>query len=183
VLELPGGRPRLGPTFPGADNGAPNWSRDGQWIYFYSKHEKGPVQLWKVPFKGGSPVRVTRNGGVYAVESDEGRFLYYSKVEQQGIWRMPLNGGEETRILDKIAGFDWFEWALTTGIYFLNQDAETNGRIEFFDFSSRETTPIFPLQKPVYRTGGLALSPDGSSLLHSQYEHLDSYIMLVKNFR
>jgi Tol biopolymer transport system component len=34
VVEVPGGRPRLVPTFSGADSGAPNWSRDGQWIYF-----------------------------------------------------------------------------------------------------------------------------------------------------
>jgi len=39
VVEVPGGRPRLVSTFPGADNGAPDWSRDGQWIYFYSDHE------------------------------------------------------------------------------------------------------------------------------------------------
>jgi len=182
VVEVPGGRPRLVPTFPGADNGAPNWSRNGQWIYFYSKHEKGPFQLWKVPFKGGSPVKVTRNGGVYAIESDDGRFLYYSKFEQPGIWKMPLNGGEETRVLDQPGA--WFNWALArTGIYLLNESAEPNGRIEFFDFATRETTPLFRLQKPVLGPGGLALSPDGSSLLYGQNEFLDSYIMLVKNFR
>jgi Tol biopolymer transport system component len=112
VVEVPGGRPRLVPTFPGADDGAPNWSRDGQWIYFYSDHEKGPFQLWKVPFKGGSPVQVTRNGGVYAIESDDGRFLYYSKIEQPGIWKMPLNGGDETRVLDQPEGYHWHSWGL-----------------------------------------------------------------------
>ena len=60
--KSPGGQPRLVPTFPGADNGAPNWSRDGQWIYFYSDHQGRPFQLWKTPLKGGAPVRVTRNG-------------------------------------------------------------------------------------------------------------------------
>jgi Tol biopolymer transport system component/DNA-binding winged helix-turn-helix (wHTH) protein len=184
VLEVPGGRPRLVRTFPGANKGAPNWSRDGQWIYFYSKHEKGPLQLWRVPFQGGSPLQVTRSGGVYATESSDGRYLYYSKLEQPGIWRMPLNGGEETRLLAQPAGFAWFDWALApTGIYFLNASAEPNGRIEFFDFASHATIPVFPLQTPFYRPKGLALSPDGSSLLFTQRESLDSYIMLVKNFR
>jgi Tol biopolymer transport system component/DNA-binding winged helix-turn-helix (wHTH) protein len=184
VLEVPGGRPRLVPTFPEGDNGAPNWSRDGKWIYFYSTHETGPLQLWKTPFQGGSPVQVTRNGGVYAIESDDGRFLYYSKFEQPGLWRMPLNGGEETRVLDQPAGSAWFDWALaTTGIYFINASAEPNGRIEFFDFASRKTTPIFSLQKPFYKPKGLALSPDRTSLLYTQNESPDSYIMLVKNFR
>jgi Tol biopolymer transport system component len=83
VVEVPGGRPRVVPTFPGANNGAPSWSRDGQWIYFYSDHEAPPFQLWKVPFKGGPPVRVTKDGGVYATESDDGRFLYFSGSEQE----------------------------------------------------------------------------------------------------
>jgi dipeptidyl aminopeptidase/acylaminoacyl peptidase len=182
VVEVPGGRPRLVPTFPGADNGAPNWSRDGQWIYFYSNHERGPFQLWKVPFKGGSPVKVTRNGGVYAIESDDGRFLNYSKLEQPGIWKMPLDGGEETRVLDQPG--PWFNWALArTGIYFLNESATPNGRIEFFDFASRKTTPIFSLEKPASAFGGLAVSPDGRSLLYGQIEVDDSSIMWVKNFR
>jgi Tol biopolymer transport system component len=184
VVEVPGGRPRLVSTFPGADNGAPDWSRDGQWIYFYSDHEGGPVQLWKVPFKGGPPVRVTRNGGVYAMESDDGRFLYYAKYEQPGIWKMPLNGGEETRVLDQPPGYAWHSWGLArNGIYFLNLSDTPNGRIEFFDFATRETTPIFSLEKPASRFGGLAVSPDGRSLLYGQNEFKDSYIMLVKNFQ
>jgi WD40-like Beta Propeller Repeat len=178
VVEVPGGQPRLVPTFPGADNGAPNWSRDGQWIYFYSAHEKGPFQLWKVPFKGGSTVQVTRNGGVYATESDDGRFLYYSKYEQPGVWKMPLNGGEETRVLDQPAGWLWFDWVLTrAGIYFPNEGVTPNGRIEFFDFATHETTPVFRLEKPASFFGGLAVSPDGRSLLYGQTELDDSYIM------
>jgi Tol biopolymer transport system component/DNA-binding winged helix-turn-helix (wHTH) protein len=182
VVEVPGGRPRLVPTFPDADNGAPNWSRDGKWIYFYSLHEKGLFQLWKLPFEGGSPVQVTRNGGVYAIESDDGRFLYYSKEEEPGIWKMPLNGGEETRILDQPKG--WSSWALVRGgIYFVNSSNPSNGRIEFFDFITRETTAIFSPEKPSLRIGSLAVSPDGKSLLYDRIESLDAYIMLVKNFR
>jgi serine/threonine protein kinase/Tol biopolymer transport system component len=182
VVEVPGGQPRLVPTFPGADNGAPNWSRDGQWIYFYSAHESGPLQLWKVPFKGGSPIHVTKNGGVYAIESDDGRFLYYSKLGQPGVWKMPLDGGEETRVLDQPRA--WPNWALArTGIYFVSESAEPNGRIEFFDLATRKTTPIVSLEKPASFFGGLAVSPDGRSLLSGQIEVDDSSIMLVKNFR
>ncbi len=51
------------------------------------------------------------------------------------------------------------------------------------DFATRETTPIFSLEKPASRFGGLAVSPDGRSLLYGQNEFKDSYIMLVKNFQ
>jgi Tol biopolymer transport system component/DNA-binding winged helix-turn-helix (wHTH) protein len=177
VLDLPDGRPRRLLTFPNADNGAPNWSRDGKWIYFYSSHEKGPYQVWKLPFQGGTPVRVTKNGGIYATESEDGRFVYYSKGGA-GIWKMPLNGGEEERVLDQ--SVLWFNWALTpAGIYFVNEADAERATIEFFDFAMRKSTLIHVMDKPGY---GLALAPDRKSLLYSRKESEDYEIMLVKNF-
>jgi Tol biopolymer transport system component/DNA-binding winged helix-turn-helix (wHTH) protein len=175
VIDLPDGRPRLLPTFPKSDNGTPNWSRDGKWIYFYSTDEKGLFQLWKVPFEGGVPVRVTRNFGIYAIESEDGRFLYYTKPS--GIWRMPLNGGEEEIVLDQAV--KWPGWALSRrGIYFEAQKNE-KVRIEFFDFATHNRTPIADADN---LNPGLALSPDGKSLLYSRNEFEDYEIMLVKNF-
>jgi eukaryotic-like serine/threonine-protein kinase len=181
IVDEPGGQTRVLPTFSGADNGAPNWSRDGQWIYFYSDHGKAPIEIWKVPFKGGSPVQVTKNGAVYGIESDDGRFLYYAKLEAGGIWKMPLEGGEETHVSDQPMG--WFNWALTgNGMYFLNVTVTPN-KLEFLDFATREITPILTLEKPAPPFGGLAISPDRKALLYSQIDEDDSYIMLVKNFQ
>src|SRR5262249_27372662 len=36
IAEVGGGQPRMVATFPGTDNLGPSWSRDGEWIYFYS---------------------------------------------------------------------------------------------------------------------------------------------------
>ena len=69
VLELPDGTPHMLTKLTDTNNGAPNWSRDGKWIYFYSGHDGGGYQLWKIPVGGGSPVRVTTKGGVYGIES------------------------------------------------------------------------------------------------------------------
>lgn len=176
VIDLPDGRPRLLPTFPKSDNGAPNWSRDGKWIYFYSTDEKGLFQLWKVPFEGGVPVRVTKNGGIYAIESEDGRFVYYTKY-LSGIWKMPVNGGEEEIVLDQAVG--WPGWALSRrGIYF-EPRADEKGRIQFFDFATHKRIPIADLDK---QNPGLALSPDGRSILYSRRDFEDYEIMLVKNF-
>jgi Tol biopolymer transport system component len=51
VIEVPDGTPHVLTTFPEVNNGAPNWSCDGQWIYFYSGRDKGTYQLWKAPLK------------------------------------------------------------------------------------------------------------------------------------
>ena len=181
VLDVPDGRPRRLVTFPEGDNGAPNWSRDGNWIYFYSSHEKGSLQLWKVPFQGGTPVRITKNGGEYATESEDGRYLYYSKFGQAGVWRMLLNGGEEERVLDQPEGYLWFNWALASdGIYFLSKADSQKPTIEFFEFATRKRTVIDVVEKPRY---GLALAPDGKSLLYGRTDAEDYAIMLVRNFQ
>jgi serine/threonine protein kinase/Tol biopolymer transport system component len=182
LMEYPGGTPHVLPTFPGANNGVPRWSRDGQWIYFYSSHEKGAYQLWKIPYKGGTPIRVrTGDGGIYVTESPDRRFLYYSKFGVGGVWSMPLEGGQETRVLENT--FEW-NWTLAPGgIYFVDYTFKPHGRIEFFDFTTRSTIPFFSIERPVPQYGGLTLSPDGKSLLFGQSETDESYIMLVKNFR
>jgi Tol biopolymer transport system component/DNA-binding winged helix-turn-helix (wHTH) protein len=184
LLEVGSGVPRLLTTLPGADNGGPNWSRDGKWIYFYSDRGGGPFQLWKIQVNGGSPVQVTKNGGVFAAESADGRFLYYSKFERSGIWRIPLNGGEEIHVLDRPAGDAWWDWALTrNGIYFFDESNKgAKAGVKFFDFATRERTSISAAASSSF---GLAVSPDGRSILYSHYEAEsdESNIMLVKNFR
>jgi Tol biopolymer transport system component len=192
LLEAASGVSRLLTTLPGADNGGPNWSRDGKWIYFYSDRGGGPFQLWKTRVGGGYPVQVTRKGGIFAAESVDGRFLYYLKFESPGIWRMPLSGGEEIHILDRPAGEDWSNWTLVpNGIYFVDLVRRTNSGeasprpaiVKFFDFATGKETSISVLtsDKPSY-VFGLAASPDQSSILYDQREY-ESSIMLVKNFQ
>jgi Tol biopolymer transport system component/DNA-binding winged helix-turn-helix (wHTH) protein len=182
VVEMPDGPARLMPTFSDADNEGPSWSRDGQWIYFCSNRGGGHAQLWKIPFKGGLPVAVTRNGGVFAAESADGRFLYYSKSQVSGIWKSALQGGEETRIiLDQPEGWDAYSWALVSdGIYFLKQ-AEGKRDIEFFEFATRKRIPISSLNLPA--SDGLDVSPDGRSIIFVQHDSYESNIMLVRGFQ
>jgi Tol biopolymer transport system component/DNA-binding winged helix-turn-helix (wHTH) protein len=183
VMEVGGGQPRLLTTFSGADNGGPNWSRDGEWIYFYSSRENGRFQLWKVRPTGGSPIQVTKHGGIFGIESADGRFLYFAKFEAPGIWRMSLDGGEETRILDQPGGdVEWSNWALASnGIYFLDWGSgEHQASVQFFDFKSHQKINVVALdRKPSY---GVAISPDQKSMLFSQERLSESHIVLVKNF-
>jgi Tol biopolymer transport system component len=180
VADLDGGPPRLVPTLPGADNLAPNWSRDGHWIYFASNRGGGTWQLWKVPATGGAPLRITKNGGVYGIESADGRSLYYAKFEVPGIWKMPFHGGEETRVLDQSGGEGWSSWALTpNGLYFINRHTEPHGILGYFEFATHRIIEISAMNKPP--GVGLALAPDGRSILYVQNEFHESNIMLVKN--
>jgi Tol biopolymer transport system component/DNA-binding winged helix-turn-helix (wHTH) protein len=180
VMDVSGGRPRQLVTLSGANNGGPSWSRDGKWIYFYSDQGGGPFQIWKVPFQEGPPIQVTKRGGVFALESTDRRFLYFSKFEMPGIWKMPIEGGAETRILDQPDGSDWFNWGVTErGIYFLDSKTQPT-TIKFLEFATGQQFPIF--SPPKSPNLGLAVSPVGRSLVFGQSELAESTIMLVKNF-
>ena len=78
------------------DNYRPSWSRDGRWIY-YSSNRSTDLQIWKVSAAGsGKPLQVTTTAGAReAFESPDGKHLYYAKESTPGIWRVPVDGGDE----------------------------------------------------------------------------------------
>jgi Tol biopolymer transport system component/DNA-binding winged helix-turn-helix (wHTH) protein len=183
IVEVPGGVPRLLPTIPGADNLSPSWSRDGKWIYFASKQGAEPFQIWKTPVQSGAPVRLTTHGGISPVESFDGRYLYYSKYEKKGVWRMPLQGGgEEREVFSEMDPGGWPNWALSAeGIYFLKFGKFPHAELAIFDFARAKTYVVRSLEK---KPGwGLSLSADGKSLVYVQDQFAESNLMLVRNFR
>jgi Tol biopolymer transport system component len=183
VVEVPGGAPHLVPTIPGSDNLSPSWSRDGKWIYFASKRNAEPFQIWKTPVQGGTALQLTKHGGISPVESFDGSYLFYSKYEHSGIWRMPLQGGgEESEVLHDVEPWGWPNWALSPeGIYFLKFGKFPHSELAFLDFASGRTHVVWPLQK---KTGwGLSLSADRKSIVYIQDQFAESNLMLVRNFR
>jgi Tol biopolymer transport system component/DNA-binding winged helix-turn-helix (wHTH) protein len=183
VVEVPGGVPRLVPTIPGSDNLSPSWSRDGKSIYFASKRDAEPFQIWKIAVQGGTPLQLTKHGGISPVESFDGRYLYYSKYEHAGIWRKPLqDGGEESEVLSDVESWGWPNWALSPeGIYFLKAGKLPRAELAFFDFAAGKTHVLSPLEKD---TGwGLSLSADRKSIVYVQNQFAESNLMLVRNFR
>ena len=86
------------------DHWGPSWSHDGKWIYFSSR-ETGDLQVWKMPASGGPQIQVTKRGGDVPLESVDGQYLYYVKLSQNALWRLPLAGGEESQVLPAVAAF------------------------------------------------------------------------------
>jgi len=72
----------------------PRWSGNGRWIYFRSLRS-GDEQIWKIPRDGGDAIQVTKSEGFIAMESPDGKWLFYSKRNEPGLWKIPLTGGEE----------------------------------------------------------------------------------------
>jgi hypothetical protein len=74
----------------------------------------GGWQVWKVPSVGGTPIQVTQHGGHAALESLDGKFIFYAKnaLAEPEVWRVPVHGGVEvpvpygaSRLMGKLAGY------------------------------------------------------------------------------
>jgi Tol biopolymer transport system component/DNA-binding winged helix-turn-helix (wHTH) protein len=182
VVDVHGSSPQRVTTFPGADNVIPSWSRDGRWIYFASNQGKKSFQLWRVPANGGVPLQVTKDGGFAAFESFDGRFVFYTKRSQRGIWKVPRDGGPETAVLQEPGPDLWSNWAVTArGIYFVDSGKGPHPTVQFLDFATSEIHTISNLEMPAFF--GFDVSPDGATIIYSQEDRNEHDIMLLKNFR
>jgi len=188
TVSADGGPPRRLTNSPSLD-AVPTWSRDGRWLYFTSDRS-GTRQLWKMPAGGGEPVQVTKHGGVNAMESADGKTLYYAAdIDAPGMKSMPIGGGEEVQFLDAPGRRRWGQVALTdVGLYYLGPDGgearPQQYAIFFYEFASRQTVRVAPLAKsPASGDGGLALSPDRRSLLFTQIDASGADLVLLENFR
>lgn len=156
-----------GPYF----NAVPSWSRDGRSIYFTSLRT-GRKEVWK-HLQSGDDIQLTKHGGFNPFESFDGQSVYFSKFDEAGIWKIPVNGGEESLVVKgRPQTFYWGHWALTRpGIYFLNADVEPRARIEFYDFATRRTFPVLSLEKnAVYGQPSLSATEDGKTIFYTQMD-------------
>ncbi len=159
----------------------PIFSGDGRFVYFGSR-KSGASQIWKAPVSGGPATQVTRNGGVVAAESADGKFLYFTPdVNKPGLWRMPLPSGEPSLLIPAAYG-----WTLApNGVYFAVASVE--GRLGFLAYFDLKTGGMKELYKPKGdfrpQTGHLSVSPDGRHLLYVQTENSNRDVMLIENFQ
>lgn len=81
-------------TFDAANEGSPQWSSDGKWIYFTANYKRGKeaeipydgsTQVWRISPTGGEPIPVTRvKDGVMSFQlSADTRSLYYMTSDKQ----------------------------------------------------------------------------------------------------
>lgn len=183
VISVDGGKPRR-LTYDADEDITPSWSRDGHWIY-YGCTRSGGMQIWKVPAEGGSAVQVTKQGGFEGFESFDGKYFYYSKGRAMpGIWRIPVAGGEESPVLTEHHAGMWRYWAVTDqGIYFATAEVAAHPLVEFYSFATGKITQVAKLDAPLSKTDpGLAISPDGQSLLVVQMDESGSDIVMAENF-
>jgi hypothetical protein len=128
------------------------------------------------------PMQVTRNGGFGAVEAADGRELFYTRPGTEGVWAISCDGGGESAIWKGPGPDYWSNWAITRdGLYFFAERRDLPPEIDYLDFRTRRVSRIGELDKPAFY--GLIVSPDGGSLVYSQWDRNEHDIRVIENFR
>jgi len=154
----------------------PSFSRDGRWIYFTS-NRTGQWQVWKMPSSGGQPVQVTHHGGCYQQESVDGRTLFFGKDRYStGVYRMPVEGGEEAMFLHDAQIILFAPTA--RGYYFWKIPTR---ELVFLDSSTGARRVVTAIERTPFWF--LSASPDGKLLVYSQVDRNSSDLYLIENFR
>jgi Tol biopolymer transport system component len=177
VVAADGGPVRRVTNWPGFSNTRPSWSHDGRWIYFSSDHS-GRNETWKIPWEGGQAVQVTRSGGGRALESADGKYIYYVKDPgSPGLFRMSAEGGEEQQVAPGNVASGSFS-VTRKGVYFTT-DEKT---IQLLDAA---TGKVSTLAIP-HGAGSIlpeAVSPDDTYMVSGQVDRNIQELMLVEGFR
>lgn len=180
VIDAQGGIPRQ-ISHGDSNDIVPSWSRDGRWVYFGS-NRGGDWQVWKVPATGGEPQQVTHNGGYVAMASLDGKYIYYARADVAGIWRIPVEGGDEVQIAPQPRVGYWGYWTVAKqGLYYLNSTTTPNT----IDLATPDgkVVHVRTLKGTPPPFAGITVSPDGQSLLYTDLTEVGSHLTLVENFR
>jgi hypothetical protein len=144
-----------------------------------------------MPATGGPAVQVTRAAATIAIESPDGRDLYYVAESDRtsSLWRLPVAGGQPVKLLDGVlfGNFDVVEG----GIYFIDRksadfagfliDRPGETRLQYFDLA---TTRISTVARNLGWVGlGLSASRDGRTVFFSRIDSAVDELMVVDDFR
>lgn len=178
AVDAAGGQPRR-LTPPAFETLLPQWSRDGNSLYFVSDRT-GRAEVWRMPAAGGQPVQITTEGGIDFAESWDGQALYYVRdrnMRSPPLFSRPLAGGPERRVLDAI-----ITYAVTKdGIYFCaGSDKRGVYPLEFLPFGAAKSRVLARLD---LRPEGLNVSADGQTLLFVASKSESWSEMMIENFR
>ena len=178
VVDATGGKPRPITSWP-TNEAVGSWSRDGKWIYFHSNHG-GRREIWRVPFAGGQPEQITKNGGDAAFESADGKTLFYVKSTESPLFAQSLSGGEEKKLLDRVWGRAFVP--VDDGIYYIgSRDEDHKWQLQFFQFSNNTSRLLTKIEGVPFL--GLGVSHDRRTILFSQSLKDGMNLMMIDNFR
>ncbi|WP_199609994.1 winged helix-turn-helix domain-containing protein [Flocculibacter collagenilyticus] len=141
-------------------------SGDGKSFYFASDH----YQDWQIyRLTNNELIQVTKSGGYEGMEGHFGRYLYFTKFRNHGLWRLDLNNGVEEEIIADIN-------ILIPGSFKVGKDAiyyklrsEVGFKVFKHAFNSQTSEEIIEIVGDSER--GITVSQDEKFILYQKYSN------------
>jgi Tol biopolymer transport system component len=186
IVSAKGGTPKRIDTTDHRSMAFPIFSLDGASIYFIPGPQERAVEVFQMPYAGGSAIQITRGGAFTPQESLDGKWLCYSRFRTHGVWCAPIAGGAERQILNTVLEGSWTIGP--GGIYYFEVSREPDAPklVKFYNFETCQSTRIGTVAPTVlYNDSGTttSVSHDGRWLLYTDSVNRDADLMLVDRFR
>ncbi len=134
----------------------------------------GVWQVFRVASGGGEPAQVTRDGGYTAHASDDGRWLYFTRPAQGGLWRMPPDGGDAERVFKDFRNPTLNGWDVVGNRIVTTCLGDEGLRMISYNPTLGKSTALIEL--PLEARYKLAFSEDLKSVLFTQMDRRASDI-------
>jgi Tol biopolymer transport system component len=183
TMDAKGGRPERLSVRGHPSIAHPIFSVDGRWLYFIPGPEERAVEIWRAPASGGDAIQITKNGAFRPEISPDGKLLYYGKHDTHGLWSLPIEGGDERRVLGSITEMNWT--VAKEGIYYIDFGIEANApkALMFWSSQTGKVNRVGSVEATVSGDySGISISSDGRWLLYSYIANLTSDLMMVDHF-
>jgi Tol biopolymer transport system component len=113
-------------------------------------------------------------------ESPDGKWLYYTRGDEDGIWRVPPSGGAETQILQQPSAGYWGYWQITPrGIFYLDR-GQSSSAIRIYDPETKKTNLFTTLKQAPPLYAGLSVAEQGRVVLITDQRDAGRHITFVE---
>lgn len=171
---------------------APAWSADGTAI-FYSSSRGGLQQVFRHPLDGGPDTQVTSDGASFSRETRDGKWLYFSRIGKETIYRMPSPSATGPRpapverVLDASMRALPFGWdATSTEIFFFKMPPkQQRWAIRALSIASGRLRFVGELGDSYADSDGMAISVsrDGKWVYYPRLDAWSSNVVIAESAR
>lgn len=161
IVPATGGEPRWLPI-PVAF-AQPRFTADGSAVTYGVVRGLAAGEVWRYPLAGGKPLMLSAANSAVHRLSPDGKWIYFARQREPGLFRFPSQGGAPELVLDRLAVELYRGWAVgREGIYYTAKE-ESTGKwlIHYYHLEAKTHRPVCRLDLPLPRwTGALSVSRD-----------------------